>query len=198
MIPAIDTIDNPRDAVLAALVEAGTGGLTGKQVRDACKLLDVKQVSNALYKLKTAGEIELVDDGRDRVYQIVKAAAEAGPLTDDEKPATPEQVLRFGVRDITSHVVGIARPPRADIVASPAPDAVETAPVKRGDRVDQAIAELSQRLNRPIAAVTIENIDLKTRVLNRLAELLQDDIAEVLREIGKDLADVDDLMGAIQ
>lgn len=63
--------------------------------------------------------------------------------------------------------------------------ATEKAQTTRSTSVLSSIEVLAQKLNKP--PVNITDFDLKTQVLDRLSELMSDDIAELLLDIKSDL-----------
>lgn len=153
--------ESPREIVLS-LIEQSANGLTSADLRKKALALDGKQVSNAIYFLKTEGHIEAMESGNGApmIYRAVKAAnIKKGALTGVEYCADCKQL---------PHHCKCKR---------------EEHPGEHPSLI--AIGELESRLKQPQKQVA--NPALKTQVLNRLAAILHPDVAAVLDEIVEDI-----------
>lgn len=156
---------SPREEVLAILTIAHPNGLTNKEVQQRSDGLDAKQVANALYFLKNANQVELVDEGIIRRYYLVSAPEktkstpleEQIPVEEPEKLVINEPDLQIPVEDGTIP-----------------------------DTLDAAFIALEAALNAPKLA-EVDRATLKQAVLARLSSILHPSISEVLDDIAGDL-----------
>lgn len=157
----------PRELIINALEKSYPAGMTSREIRDALNgALDPKQASNSLYLMKQDFVIEQDEDKR---YFLAKAP--------DSVAAKPAPTMA----DLTAKIES-ARPAPSEPVAEP------EVLVTNKPAMSEELAAALDRLSVPFHQ--IEDSGLKVAVLDRLSEILDPSIADVLEGIKTDLVAV--------